>query len=275
MVNFFYLSSNPKLCAQYYCDKHVNKILIECCQLLCQVISNNTKLKPPYKATSNISKTLAPYRWINESRSNYIYLLKLSEELLNEYKYRYNKEGHKSEKVIKWLKNHIPNHFKKNRKTKLLYTKNIDIFSEFYKNDVICSRYIYVSYKCEYDKWTKRGKPNWFDGYEKKIKIYKEEYKNKLKDNVYNRLPKIYIKEKDIKVKSFHCFLRICYDNIFKDKWKRYIKKYKKMYNINKPLIHQLSFIHLKKAYIISEKLFNKNNLIKLNNISLKYRNNI
>ena len=29
MVNLFYLDNNPEKCAKYYCDKHVNKILIE------------------------------------------------------------------------------------------------------------------------------------------------------------------------------------------------------------------------------------------------------
>ena len=34
MVNLFYIDKDPKLCAQYYCDKHVNKIMIEILQIL-------------------------------------------------------------------------------------------------------------------------------------------------------------------------------------------------------------------------------------------------
>ena len=94
MVNFFFLDKNPKLNAQFYCDKHVNKIMIEICQLLSNVLHNNTNLKPPYKKTSNIPITLAPYKWANYSKGNYIYLLNLAEALLNEYKYRYNKKEH-------------------------------------------------------------------------------------------------------------------------------------------------------------------------------------
>ena len=78
MVNFFFLSKDPKLCAQYYCDKHVNKILIEICQLLCNVILNNSNKKTPYKKCNNISINLAPYKWANESKANYIYLVNLS-----------------------------------------------------------------------------------------------------------------------------------------------------------------------------------------------------
>ena len=44
------------------------------------------------------------------------------------------------------------------------------------------------------------------------------------------------------------------------------------MYNIKKPLIDQLSFIHLQKSVEISKVLFNENNLIKLNEKSLKMR---
>ena len=272
MVNFFFLDKNPKLNAQYYCDKHVNKIMIEICQLLSNVLHNNTNLKPPYKKTTNIPITLAPYKWANYSKGNYIYLLNLAEALLNEYKYRYDKNEHKTEKVIEWLKNNIPNHFKHKKRTKLFYTKNIDLFHKYIKDDVDCFRYIYVNYKCKNDKWTKRKKPKWFDIYNKKSNSEKEFYKKKLLENVKIKLPELYKKDKDIKVKRFHSFLRIIYDNMFGEKWLNYIKKYKNMYNDKEPLINQLSFVHLHEAYKISKELFNKNKLIELNEKSLIWR---
>lgn len=272
MVNFFFLDKNTKLNAQYYCDKHVNKIMIEICQLLSNVLHNNTNLKPPYKKTTNIPITLAPYKWANYSKGNYIYLLNLAKALLNEYKYRYDKNEHKTEKVIEWLKNNIPNHFKHKKRTKLFYTKNIDLFHKYIKDDVECFRYIYVNYKCKNDKWTKREKPIWFDIYNKKSNSEKEFYKKKLLENVKIKLPELYKKDKDIKVKRFHSFLRIIYDNMFGEKWLNYIKKYKNMYNDKEPLINQLSFVHLHEAYKISKELFNKNKLIELNEKSLKWR---
>jgi len=275
MVNFFFLDKNPKLNAQYYCDKHVNKIMIEICQLLSNVLHNNTNLKPPYKKTTNIPTTLAPYKWANYSKGNYIYLLNLAEALLNEYKFRYDKNEHKTEKVIEWLKNNIPNHFKHKKRTKLFYTKNIDLFHKYIKNDVDCFRYIYVNYKCKNDKWTKREKPKWFDIYNKKSNSEKEFYKKKLLENVKIKLPELYKKDKDIKVKRFHSFLRIIYDNMFGEKWLNYIKKYKNIYNDKEPLINQLSFIHLQESYKISKELFNKKKLIELNEKSLKWRGKI
>ena len=272
MVNFFFLDKNPKLNAQYYCDKHVNKIMIEICQLLSNVLHNNTNLKPPYKKTTNIPITLAPYKWANYSKGNYIYLLNLAEALLNEYKFRYDKNEHKTEKVIEWLKDNIPNHFKHKKRTKLFYTKNIDLFHKYIKDDVDCFRYIYVNYKCKNDKWTKREKPKWFDIYNKKSNSEKEFYKKKLLENIKIKLPELYKKDKDIKVKRFHSFLRIIYDNMFGEKWLNYIKKYKNMYNDKEPIINQLSFIHLQEAYKLSKELFNKNKLIELNEKSLKWR---
>ena len=37
MVNFFYLDRDPKICAQYYCNKHVLKIPIEIGQILSKI----------------------------------------------------------------------------------------------------------------------------------------------------------------------------------------------------------------------------------------------
>lgn len=271
MVNFFYLDKNPKKCAKMYCDKHVNKIMIEICQLLCNVIHNNTDMNAPYKKCKNISEKLSPYMWANRSKSNYIYLLNLAENLLLEYKYRYEKKEHKTEKVIIWLKNNIPNHFEFKNRTKLIYTKNIDIFSKYYKDDIEASRMIYAIYKCKNDKWTKREKPEWFDEYNKYAKKQQIILKNKLLELVKNILPDRYKNDKSIKVKRFHSFLRIIYDNMFNQKWNRYISQYKNMYD-DSPLINQLSFIHLKESIKIGKKLLNKTNLIEMNLKSLKFR---
>jgi len=281
MVNFFYLDKNPNKCAKYYCDKHVNKIAIEILQLQCNIIHNNTNLKPPYKKCKNISLELAPYKWANKSKSNYLYLLNLADSLLQEYKFRYDKETHKSEIALNWLKNNIPNHFKLKNRTKLIYTKNINLFNKYIKDDIKCSRFIYVVYKCKKDKWTKRDKPEWISTYYKIVEKERLKYKDKLLENVKIKLPKYYKNNKNIKVKIFHSYLRmksylrIIYDNMFGMKWLTYIKQYKNIYDVKISLIDQLSFIHLMECYKISLKLFNINKLNKLNNNSLKFRNKL
>ncbi len=272
MVNFFYLDTQPNKCAKYYCDKHVNKILIEICQLLCNVIHHNTNLNPPYKKCKNISIELAPYKWANHSKSNYVYLINLADQLLKEYKFRYKKTVHKSEEPLNWLKKNIPTHFKHQRRTKLFYTKNIEIFKKYFKNDVEASRYIYVVYKCKNDKWTNREKPNWFEPMKENANNIAKNYREKLMINVKDKLPTVYKNDKNVKVKRFHSFLRIVYDNMFQEKWDNYIKKYKNMYDPKKPLIHQLSFIHLQEAHTLSNLLFQPKKLNLMNNKSLIYR---
>ena len=64
-------------------------------------------------------------------------------------------------------------------------------------------------------------------------------------------------------------------DILFNDKWDRKIKGMTNMFNPKKPLIHQLGIGHLKKVYDVSNLLFDKNKLIKLNNKSLKFRNKL
>ena len=33
-MNIFYLHPNPKICALYHCDKHINKMMLEYTQIL-------------------------------------------------------------------------------------------------------------------------------------------------------------------------------------------------------------------------------------------------
>ena len=98
MVNFFYLDINPKLCAQYYCNKHIIKIPIEIGQILSKVhyeLKSNIVYDKIYKNSSVVKNTLGPYTWIKESLDNYIWACHLGLELINEYKFRYNKDAYK------------------------------------------------------------------------------------------------------------------------------------------------------------------------------------
>lgn len=51
-MNIFYLDKDPKLCAQYHCDKHVVKMILESAQLLCTAVNEAAgKEVAPYKST--------------------------------------------------------------------------------------------------------------------------------------------------------------------------------------------------------------------------------
>ena len=92
--------------------------------------------------------------------------------------------------------------------------------------------------------------------------------------NVKKKLPKLALKNK-WKVKRYHSFLRICYDNLFNGNWKKKIAQLPTMFDGTKPLLYQLGYGHLLKVYDISKQLFDSNQLIKLNLTSLTYRNKI
>ncbi len=273
MVNIFYLDKNPKKCAKYYCDKHVNKILIEILQILSQIHHNIGENKPPYKKCTGIRNNLAPYKWAMESTSNYRYCCDLAYFLIQEYKYRYNKNEHKCENALLWLRNNIPAKITNIRRTKFKLTDNVKIYSKYF-NIVEASRYIYVDFKCKQDKWTKRNPPDWFMTYRNKSISEKNILIEKIMKNVKEKLP-IFSKKNNLKPRRFHSFLRICYDNLFQNKWNNVIKLYKNMFDPNKPLIHQLGYGHLLKVFDLSNELFNIKKFTKYNNKSLKFRNKI
>lgn len=104
-MNIFYLHNIPKICAQMHCDKHVVKMILETCQLLCSAhyMSNSTYV-PCYKLTH---KNHPCSIWTRESVSNYKWLCNLGLELCKEYTYRYGKI-HKCQNYIIDLQKNIP-----------------------------------------------------------------------------------------------------------------------------------------------------------------------
>ncbi len=108
MVNIFYLHHDPITCAKLHVDKHVVKMILESCQMLCtswHVIDPEHNIyKPPYKqAFKNHPCT----KWVRESIQNYQWLCNLGIELCKEYSYRYGKI-HTTQKHIEELSKNIP-----------------------------------------------------------------------------------------------------------------------------------------------------------------------
>jgi len=107
-MNIFFLHPNPRRCARWHCDKHVVKMILESCQLLytCHWSSRDP---PPmihcapnggYKPTH---KKHPCNLWLMESLDNYKWLVRLAQELVLEYKFRYGNKFHKCEDHLEWL----------------------------------------------------------------------------------------------------------------------------------------------------------------------------
>jgi len=90
-MNIFYLSDNPTLAAQYQCDKHVVKMILESAQLLCTAhreLDGNMCSDCIYKATH---KNHPCAIWTRESIANYYWLYNHFAALCCEYTIRYGK----------------------------------------------------------------------------------------------------------------------------------------------------------------------------------------
>lgn len=99
-MNIFILDLDLKKNAEYYCDKHIVKMILESAQLMCTVVQEMGGVAPYKRTHSNHPCT----KWLLESGANWDLLFDLATELNQEYKFRFNhKNNHKSYDVIKSL----------------------------------------------------------------------------------------------------------------------------------------------------------------------------
>lgn len=103
-MNIFVLDNNPSTAANYLCDKHVVKMVLETAQILC-TIANQQGLASPYKTTHGNHPCTV---WARESLNNWLWLVEHGSAIALEYTKRYGKV-HKSQAVINWCFENIPN----------------------------------------------------------------------------------------------------------------------------------------------------------------------
>ena len=107
-MNIFFLHMNPRVAAEYHCDKHVVKMIIETAQLL---YSAHWMLNSPLpvNAYKLAHKNHPCSIWTRKSITNYMWLCSLGIWLCKEYNYRYGDQKiHKSERHIVWLLHNPP-----------------------------------------------------------------------------------------------------------------------------------------------------------------------
>jgi hypothetical protein len=178
-MNLFFLDTDPKKCAEYHCDKHVVKMVLEIVQMLytAHILLETEQLpEDHYKPISNTKHPTSI--WIRSRVENYNYSAELAVCLAEEYTYRY-KRIHSCEKHARWLKSNIPN-FSKNHntvykpETKLTYNKYFNnnlkmsliplaMPDDSKLDDPINSyRKYYHLHKKHFVRWTDRPIPYWF-----------------------------------------------------------------------------------------------------------------
>ena len=175
-MNIFYLDHDPNKAAKYMVDKHVVKMILESCQLMSTahrvldgfeytyISDKNRKVKKfrlederenmLYQAT-HINHPSA--QWIRESIENYFWLVDHTYALLDEYKYRYEK-NHKCSSMMYMLQS-PPLNLKEFDLTpiKLAMDTQYIISDDSVEN----YRNYYKQGKAHLFSWKKRQKPEW------------------------------------------------------------------------------------------------------------------
>ena len=177
-MNIFYLDRDPERAAQYHCDKHGVKMILESAQLLSTahrvldgVIgqgksatgrnvkrwSLNNEFDSVYYSASHVNHPSAV--WVRAAGGHYIWLHNLFGYLLTEYTYRYGKI-HKCERLLKPLQRFPTNQpyapFVEPPQCMPDDSKNI-------LSSVIAYRNYYINHKARFAKWSVRPTPSWWD----------------------------------------------------------------------------------------------------------------
>lgn len=152
-MNIFVLDKNIDKCAQYHCDQHVVKMILESVQMLCTAL-NKKGIATPYKSTHIKHPCVL---WVEQSFDNFSWLKCLAIALNNEYRYRFEKElDHKSISVL----HKIAGYYYENQGL----TEFAQAMPEKYKvpgDPVKAYRQFYLGEKMAFAKWTKRSIPDW------------------------------------------------------------------------------------------------------------------
>jgi hypothetical protein len=173
-MNIFFLDIDPQKSAEFHCDKHVVKMILEIVQLL-YTAHHILGSQLPTNAYKPVSKSHPTAIWIRTCIENYTYSIELAMCLCKEYTYRYNKI-HSCESHVNFLKLNVPVFEKKEtyKDTTVLSTNTffqskgithvpLAMPVECMVKDTIQSyRKYYIMYKKGFVKWTNRPVPHWF-----------------------------------------------------------------------------------------------------------------
>ena len=175
-MNIFVLSLDPAKAAEYHCDKHVNKMILEAAQMLSTAhrVLDGEQYVELSKAGRRIKRWKLPgYRegwlykashvnhpcniWLRESAQNYIWLYKHFEALYHEKVYRTG-VGHKSWEVLHEVLKLVPA-----RMPTAKATPFAQAMPDEYKNKHVVTAYrdYYLCEKTELLQYTRREQPFW------------------------------------------------------------------------------------------------------------------
>lgn len=157
-MNIFYLDEHDQKAAEYHCDKHVVKMIVETAQMLStahHVLGINIPAQFLYKPTH---KNHPCNVWVRETTCNYQWLAALGQDLCAEYEFRYGKIHACQERI-----NALYMCFPQKLETGFM-TPPALAMPEKYKiqSDPVQSyRNYYIGEKMKFAKWKLGNKPYW------------------------------------------------------------------------------------------------------------------
>jgi len=153
-MNIFVLDRDIVRCAQYHCDSHVSKMILESVQIMCTAL-HAKGFTPPYRPTHARHPCVL---WAGRSYDNFLWLGQLARALNDEYRYRYAKNrDHASIAVL--------NEIDQYQFESLGLTEFVQAMPDEYKikGDAVESyRRFYRGEKHAFAKWTQRARPFWW-----------------------------------------------------------------------------------------------------------------
>lgn len=153
-MNIFVLDENIELCAQYHCDRHVVKMILESAQILCTAL-HKKGFDVPYKPTHPNHPCIL---WAEKSFANVKWLSTLALALNEEYRFRFETgRDHRSADVVRAIqKFSFPD---------IGLTEFVQIMPASYRipDDAVSAyRAYYSTEKASFASWTNRPVPDWF-----------------------------------------------------------------------------------------------------------------
>ena len=152
-MNIFLLSLDIQKCAEFHCDKHLVKMILETAMLLCTTLQLLGQ-PAPYRA---VFPKHPCNKWLLESLSNWRFIRELGRALNTEYRFRYDKnQDHKAYTIMEQLE-------EPNLEDKGLTRFALAMPDKYKEEDAILSyRKYYSAEKYRFATWKKRNVPAWF-----------------------------------------------------------------------------------------------------------------
>lgn len=177
-MNIFVLDKDPQYAAVMMCDKHVVKMIVESCQLLSTAhhvvdgkqivrVSKNGRKFHTYETTNPVASpnflrcTMINHPctiWTRESMTNYQWLWVHTNELLHQYRARYNKD-HTYTRLVKETLSGSPHNLQNTSLTPFAQAMP----DQYKRPDAVeAYRQYYIHEKSRFAKWKLGNSPLWY-----------------------------------------------------------------------------------------------------------------